>query len=301
RWMIWGEPNRDDRFQPNAEGSPAGARAYAPILDAAYGALKGVSAANVVIGGMTWTGGTVKPAPFLDFMRLPSGRPPRLDWFGHNPFPFRFPNLREENIAGGWRDISDMDLFTAELRRVYRSNVRLWLSEFTVLSDKPSREFEQSVSREAQAQWLSASYRIADALPSIAGLGWLGLLDEPERAGSSNFGLLTAAGARKSAYDAFRRAPAVRFRPRVRAPRRTGRRKLSGRGLRVLVRPKVGGQITVHLTTRRGRRVARTSRRARAGALRALRLRRRGIARGRYTMTVRAPRAETVRRPLTVR
>ncbi|MDQ4048606.1 MAG: hypothetical protein M3131_04375 [Actinomycetota bacterium] len=302
RWMIWGEPNRDDRFQPNSEGSPAGARAYAPILDAAYGALKSVSAANIVIGGMTWTGGTVKPASFLHFMRLPNGRPPRLDWFGHNPFPFRFPNLREENIAGGWRDISDMDLFSTELRRVYGSRARFWLSEFTVLSDKPSREFAHSVSRQGQARWLSASYRIADALPSIAGLGWLSLADEPDRPGSANWGLLTSTGARKPSYEAFRLAPTVRFRPRVRAPARAPRAALSGRGLRVAVRPQVGGRITVELRSRRGRRVARGVGRGTAGRVRGLRLRgRSGLRRGSYELTVRAPRGETVRRPMRLR
>ena len=301
RWMIWGEPNRDDRFQPNSEGSPAGARAYARILDAAYGALKSVSVANVVIGGMTWTGGTVKPAPFLRFMRLPNGRPPRLDWFVHNPFPFRFPNLREEHIEGGWRDISDMDVFTAELRRVYGPRARFWLSEYTVLSDKPSREFAESVSRQAQAQWLAASYRIADSLPSVAGLGWLTLSDEPEGPGSANWGLLTSTGARKPSYEAFRLAPAVRFRPRVRTARRVRRANLSRRGLRVLVRPQIGGRITAELRTRRGRRVAHTAARGRAGRLRALRLRRRGLRRGRYELSVRAPRAETVRRVVGLR
>ena len=44
--------------------------------------------------------GTVKPLDFVRFMRLPSGRAPRLDWLGHNPFPFRMPNL-PEHPAGG--------------------------------------------------------------------------------------------------------------------------------------------------------------------------------------------------------
>ena len=301
RWMIWGEPNRDDRFQPNLEGSPAGARAYARILDTAYGALKRVSGANIVIGGMTWTGGTVKPAPFLRFMRLPNGRPPRLDWFGHNPFPFRFPNLREGNIEGGWRDISDMDLFSEELKRAYGRRARFWLSEFTVLSDKPSREFAESVSREGQAQWLSASYRIADTLPSIAGLGWLTLADEPEGPGSANWGLLTSSGARKPSYEAFRLAPAVRFRPGVRVARRIRRGTLSAGGLRVKVRPKLDGKISVELRTRRGRRLARAAGTGRAGRLRGLRVRRRGLRRGRYELVVRAPRAETVRRVVGLR
>ena len=300
RWMVWGEPNRDDRFLPNAEGSPVGPRAYAPVLDAAYGALKAVSPRNIVIGGMTWTGGTVKPAPFLQAMRLPNGRPPRLDWYGHNPFPFRFPNLREEHIEGGWRDISDMDIFSSEVRRVYGPRVRLWLSEFAVLSDKPSREFAESVSRQAQAQWLSAAYRIADGLPSIAGLGWLSLHDDPEGAGSSNAGLLTAGGARKPSYAAYLNAPAARFRPMVRAARRARRHSLSGRGLRVLVRPKLDGRVVAELRSSRGGRVARTALSARAGRLRTMRLRGSGLRRGRYTLAVRAHRGETVRRRVSV-
>jgi hypothetical protein len=305
RWMIWGEPNRDDRFLPNAPDSPAGPRAYARVLDAAYGALKSVSRGNIVIGGMTWTGGTVKPAPFLQFMRLPNGRPPRLDWYGHNPFPFRFPDLREVNIGGGWRDMSDMDLFSDEVMRVYGANVKLWLSEFLVLSDRPSREFEAAVSRQAQGQWLTAGYAAADRLPSIAGIGWLNLLDEPEGPGSSNYGLLTASGTRKPAYEAFRDAPAARFRPGVRVAKRTTRRHLRRPGLRVVVRPKAGGPIVVELRTKRGelgRRLARASRNGVAGRLRTLRVRRRrGLRRGRYMVIVRAPRGETVRRSLRVR
>lgn len=301
RWMIWGEPNRDDRFLPN-DGGPAAPRAYAPILDAAYGALKGVSAANIVIGATTWTGGTTKPARFLQHMRLPNGRPPRLDWYGHNPFPFRFPNLREEHIEGGWRDISDLDLFGDEIRRVYGREVRLWLSEYTILSDRPSAQFEMFLSRAEQARWLAASYELADQLPTVAGLGWLALVDEPPAPGSSSWGLLTASGARKPAYEAFRLAPSVRFRPGVRVARRVRRRTVSRRGMRVKVRPRLDGPITVELRTRRGRRVARTVRTGRAGQLRALRLRRRrSLRRATYVLSVRSARGETVRRAVSLR
>jgi hypothetical protein len=302
RWMIWGEPNRDDRFLPNAPNSPVGPRAYARVLDAAYGALKAVSRANIVIGGMTWTGGTVKPAPFLQFMRLPNGRPPRLDWYGHNPFPFRFPDLRELNIAGGWRDMSDMDLFADEVKRVYGKSARLWLSEYLVLSDRPSREFESAVSRQAQAQWLTAGFDAADSLPEVAGIGWLGLLDESEAPDSSNYGLLTARGARKPAYEAFKQAPAVRFRPNIKVAKRVTRRRLKRPGLRVVVRPKVSGRIVAELRTRRGRRLIRVRRNGSAGKLRAMRLRRRTtLKRGRYILAVRAARGETVRRTVRVR
>jgi len=206
RWMIWGEPNRVDRFQPGTANSPESARAYAPILDAAYVGLKRASRRNIVIGGMTWTGGDVKPAPFLRWLRMPSGRRPRLDWYGHNPFPFRRPRLATPLYRGGWRDISDMDVFTKEVARAFPGSPRLWLSEFTVVSDKSSNVFNLYLSRKEQANWLAAAYRIANRLPSVAGLGWLGLLDEAPAPGSANYGLMTHNGRRKAAFNAFKRA-----------------------------------------------------------------------------------------------
>ncbi len=300
RWMIWGEPN--SRLEPNPPTYPTAARAYAPLLDAAYSSLKAVSRRNIVIGGMTWTGGEVKPKPFLDDMRLPNGRRPRLDWFGHNPFPFRFPNLRKRAFGEGYRDISDLDLFSREVRQAYpRTRPRLWLSEFTVQSDKRSRDFELVVSRAEQARWLTASYRIADELPSVAGLGWLTLLDEREAPGSANFGLLTAGGARKPSFYAFRKAPSRRLRPSVRAPRSVSRRGLGRRGIRVRVRPRVSGRVRLVLRTRGGRTLRRSTRRLRAGRTSSLRLRRTRMRRGRYSVLVLAPRGERVERSVRVK
>jgi len=180
RWMIWGEPNRADRFQPNKENDRAGPRAYAPLLDAAYAALKRVSPRNRVIGGMTWTSGTVTPSAFLRWMRLPNGKRPRLDWFGHNPFPFRFPKLAEGPL-GGFRDISDTDTFSREVRRAYKRAVPLWLSEYTIQTERGSDVFATFVSERSQARYLTTGYKIADELGRrVAGLGWLSLLDEPE-------------------------------------------------------------------------------------------------------------------------
>ncbi|MGH3995445.1 MAG: hypothetical protein ACRDSN_23645, partial [Pseudonocardiaceae bacterium] len=74
-----------------------------------YGALKRVDRRNLVIGGNTWTGGDVTPLNFIRAMRLPSGRRPRMDLYGHNPFTFRFPNLREGPLGNGYADFSDLD------------------------------------------------------------------------------------------------------------------------------------------------------------------------------------------------
>ncbi len=122
RWMIWGEPNRVDAYRPNRANSTIGPRTYARLLDSSYSALKGVSRRNIVIGGMTFTGGglrAINPRPWLRYMRLPNGRPPRLDWFGHNPFSTRFPKLSDPVRPGGYRDISDLDVFSREIARTY--------------------------------------------------------------------------------------------------------------------------------------------------------------------------------------
>jgi len=300
RWMIWGEPNRDDRFQPNADDDPAGARAYALLLDAAYGALKAVNPRNIVIGGNTWTSGTVKPPDFLRFMRLPNGRPPRLDWFGHNPFPFRPPSLAETPLAGGFRDISDTDTVSSEVRRAYGRRVPLWLSEYTIQSDRGSAVFATFVSRSLQARYLARGFGIADELGAgVAGLGWLALLDEPPTADSANWGLLTYALRRKPAFSAMRRAPSERLRPSVRVARSARRATLRTRGLAVRVTPRVAGQVTVELRDR-SRIRARVHAPAAAGRSRTLRLRT-SVQAGRYTIRVRSARATSVRYVLTVK
>jgi hypothetical protein len=210
-WMIWGEPARAENFRPMRAGSQAGPRLYARLLDAAYGALKAAASSNLVIGGMTLNGGTVRPTLFLRWMKLPNGRPPRMDLFGHNPFDGRFPRLADEPV-GRFRGFNDIDTLHREIRAYYRQGhrkvPRLWLSEWTVISDKPSRIFLRFyVSAREQARWLRAAFAIAGQTPYVAGIGWFSLLDEPSAPGSANWGLLSADGAPKPAYNAYKQAP----------------------------------------------------------------------------------------------
>jgi hypothetical protein len=316
RWMVWGEPNRVAVFRPHRKGTSVRPRAYAKLLDASYGPLKKTSARSIVIGGMTYTGGgggETNPRQWLRQMRLPNGRPPRLDWYGHNPFSTRFPDLSDRAFPGGYRDISDLDLFSREVARVYARpcgpggrrrcgrRPKLWLSEYVIQSDHGSTTFNTFVSRKGQAQWLTAVYRAADALPSVAGLGWLALQDEPESDLSANFGLITADGTRKPSFYAFRRAPSRAFRPDVRVPRSIGLGRAAKRGIAVRVQARSTGPVTAVLR-RRGRAIVRRS--ATGGAPAAgsvLTLRPERLARGRYILTVDAPRGERVVRRLTVR
>jgi len=217
--MIWGEPSKRSRFQPLVEAlgrrlSPRqrrGPRRYARILDASYVALKRVSRHNRVIGGNTWTGGDVPPLNFIKAMRLPSGRRPRMDLYGHNPFTFRFPNLREGPIAYGHADFSDLDTLGRWLdRHGYRDRqarpLRLFLSEFTLPTDHRNYEFNFWVTRRVQARWLARAYEITRRWGRIYTLGYLGLYDDPPRPDGLevNRGLIDASGRRKPAFYAYK-------------------------------------------------------------------------------------------------
>jgi hypothetical protein len=219
-WMIWGEPSKANRFQPLAAANGRrlsarqrrGPRRYARILDSSYAALKHVDRGDFVIGGNTWTSGDVSPLNFIRAMRLPSGRRPRMDLYGHNPFTLRLPDLREEPLSYGTADFSDLDTLARWLDRYgYRNprgrRLKLFLSELTIPTDHPNFEFNFWVTRETQARWLGAALRITRRYKRIYTLGYLGLFDDPPRPDGLevNRGLLTWTGARKPAYYTFRR------------------------------------------------------------------------------------------------
>ena len=207
-WMIWGEPSRQANFQPLPKHSKKGPRAYSRLLDRAYGALKTVRRSNVVIGGMTFHFGDVSAKDFMRWMRLPNGKPPRLDWYGHNPFTGRRPQLSKPVYYPGLRDMSDVDTYIREIRRHWRSRhvkPRLWLSEFCVASDRPNDAFAFHVSRRTQARWLTDAWKIADRHRYITGFGWFNLQDGPDPDGIT-CGLLDQNGKPKPSYYAYKRA-----------------------------------------------------------------------------------------------
>jgi len=225
-WTIWGEPIRFPNFlvhfknkRQRENNSPLNAvqrkdvQRYAVILDAAYGRLKRLSRRNQVIGGNTTTNGDFfGPFQWIKNLRLPNGKPPRMDMYGHNPFGTREPDLRKRQLLPGTADFSDLDVLVRWLDRYLqrgRRNRRLpvFISEFTAPTDVPSYEFNYHVTRRTQARWLASAFRIARRWPRIYTLGWIGLIDVPPQADGeeSRTGLITRSGTRKPAFDAFRR------------------------------------------------------------------------------------------------
>jgi hypothetical protein len=220
-WMIWSEPNMGKNFQPlvPAERVPLhgrglrGPRLYARMLDAAYVALKRVSSRNLVIGGMTWSSGTVRPRFFIKALRRPDGRPPRMDLYGHNPFSIRVPDLSLPPLGGAQADFGDLDRLAGWLDRDLRGanpaggKLRLFLSEYSLPTDHPSFEFNFHVTRAVQAQWLAKALRTARCWSRIYTFGYLGLYDDEPRPDGlqAERGLITRSGERKPAYAAFER------------------------------------------------------------------------------------------------
>jgi hypothetical protein len=213
-WQIWGEPSKQRNFKPMPRKSNRGPRRYARILDAAYVSLKRENRRNLVIGGNTFTAGEVKPRRFIRSMRLPNGRPPRMDLYGHNPFSARRPSLRKPPLGHGFADFSDLDELAGWVDRSLGKpggrRIKLFLSEFTFPTDAPNHGFNFWVTREVQASWLAAALRITNRWDRIYALGWISLRDEAPNGpngtpgNQTNFGLLEWDGDPKPSYNVFK-------------------------------------------------------------------------------------------------
>jgi hypothetical protein len=137
-------------------------------------------------------------------MRLPNGRAPRLDLYGHNPFSIRAPSLLNPPSPEQQIDFSDL----ARLQRLVRRNLgrpgnrrpELFLSEWTIPT-AIDREFNFHVDLGVQARWITAGLRVAQQLPRVYAIGWIHLYDAlPVSAG----GLIQADGRKKPGYFAWR-------------------------------------------------------------------------------------------------
>jgi hypothetical protein len=212
-WMIWGEPSRSHDFRTLTPAHPfvpltahqlIAPHLYSRLLDAAYGALKSVTPRNLVIGGMTDTASSISPQQWIENMRLPNGRPPRLDLYGHNPFTLRDPNLSNLPSPQEQIDFSDLGRLAALVDRFLgrpgNPEPPLFLSEWTIPT-AVDREFNFHVEPRLQAKWITDALRIAATFPRIYALGWIHLYDEPPQ---SSGGLIKADGTKKPGYFAWK-------------------------------------------------------------------------------------------------
>lgn len=214
-WMVWGEPNRRPNFGPVVpagwkgklnKAQQRGPRIYAGLLDAAYGALKSVRPSNTVIGGNTYTsagGGVIRPYQWIRYMRLPGGKRPRLDMWGHNPFSFKRPKLKSRPTPRGLVTFSDLRYLAKALDRArFRGNrhPKLYLAEWGVPIGFKDRDLQYSLKPKEGRRWIRDALRITRSWKRIYTLGWIHPVDTDR----SSQGLLTRDGRRKPGYKAYR-------------------------------------------------------------------------------------------------
>ena len=219
-WLIWGEPSNRFNFQPLSahrrgrrltRAQARAPRLYARMLDAAYSRLKRVDKRDLVVGGNTYTGGDIRTRPWIQAMRLPNGRRPRMDVYGHNPFSPRRPSLRLRLASRGYVDFGSLDTLMRWLDRYRyrgprRRRLRLFLAEYTLPTGR-NRLFNFWFSRRRAARYLGYALRSTMRSRRIYTLGWVNLHDEPPSVpGRVQWGLLDWRGRKKPTYWAYRRA-----------------------------------------------------------------------------------------------
>jgi hypothetical protein len=207
-WMVWGEPDRRANFSVTRMAPPgskltraqkAAPHLYARLVDCAYGALKSVSRRNQVIGGSTYTSGDIDTQQWIENLRLPNGKPPRMDMYAHNPFGYRVPSLSAPSSPFGEVQFSDLPNLASWIDHNLGRGMPIFLSEFTIPT-KPDREFPFWVDPKVAASWLTDALRLSRHWHRIAALGWVHVYDDPPQ---SYGGLLTAQGRPKPDFYAF--------------------------------------------------------------------------------------------------
>ena len=210
-WMIWGEPNRRGDFRPEVPAkytatrlTPAQQRAphlYAQMLDAAYGVLKARSPANIVIGGDTYTAGLLDPQQWLANLVLPSGRRPRMDMYGHNPFSYTVPLFGATPSGYGEVQFSDLPRLEAWTRLYLGHPVPLFLSEFCVPT-AADQTFNFYISPPSVAsKWVRDALVTARRSGYVYSLGWVNLHDQLP---VNSCGLISQDGRPKPDFFAFK-------------------------------------------------------------------------------------------------
>ncbi len=213
-WMVWGEPMRQANYEPLTPASPGtqldpqqqvAPHNYAQLLDAAYGALKAVSRANLVIGGCTYSAGQIDTQQWIENLRLPDGKPPRMDIYAHNPFGWRVPKLGGHPSEGGQVQFPDLrrlahwiDTNLGRPRHV-RKPIPIFISEWNEPT-APEQEFAWWLDPPVAAKYTADALRVSRHWSRIYGFGWIELYDQPP---FENSGLLTVKGKKKPDFYSF--------------------------------------------------------------------------------------------------
>jgi hypothetical protein len=209
-WEIWNEPNQRRWLRPT---SP---QVYVKqLLNPAVAAIHAASPGSQVAGGATAPRGGhlgVSPVDWIDGMRAAHAH---LDAYAHNPYPLRPGETPWSGGCGHCQTITlaTLDRLLVNVRKAFGIHTRIWLTEYGYQTNPPDRIL--GVSYAAQARYVSEAALRAFEAPRVDILIHYLVQDEPQVARWQS-GLVTTAGVRKPAYEAFRFPLAERSRSGLR-------------------------------------------------------------------------------------
>lgn len=134
-------------------------------------------------------------------LRLPNGRPPRMDMYAHNPFGWQVPKFSSRPSPWGIIQFADLRRLTQWLDRYLGRGLPLFLAEYSISTSK-DQEFPWYVKPQLAAKWITSALRESRQSKRIYALGWANLYDYPPY---TMGGLLTASGKHKPGFAAFAR------------------------------------------------------------------------------------------------
>ena len=225
-WLAWNEPNnpvflRQQFKRVGRRWVIQSARDYAKMCNAI---VRGVANADIripfmregqrVACGVTAPRGnnnprssrpSVSPLVFMRAMKAAGAR--GFDAYAHHPYygrPSEGPTKAPPSARGAAATaitLGNIGVMIRELTRVF-GRTPLWITEYGYQTNPPDRFF--GVSNFLQALYLRQAYAIAKRNPRIDMFLWFLLRDEPRIKNGWQSGFITASGARKPSFNAFR-------------------------------------------------------------------------------------------------
>jgi hypothetical protein len=211
KWLAWNEPNNPNWLKQTSGGRFTSPQSYARICNAIYTGVHNTNfAGEQVACGATGPRGnnnarsfrpSMAPLAFMKAARKAGLR--RMDAYAHHPYygkPTETPSARPN---GGAVTMGNIRTLIALSNKLFGRRP-IWITEYGYQT-RPDRLF--AVSYGNQARFLTQAYAIARRTPQVALMIWFMLRDDTNIDAGWQSGVLTAAGKKKPAFNAFRRLP----------------------------------------------------------------------------------------------
>ncbi|TMK71172.1 MAG: hypothetical protein E6G50_05940 [Actinobacteria bacterium] len=211
KWLAWNEPNNPIWLKQSSGGRFVSPKEYAKICTAIYTGVHNTNfGGEQVACGATGPRGnnqarsgrpSMSPLAFMRAARKAGMR--KMDAYAHHPYYGKPTETPSSPPCCGAVTLGNIRSLIALSNRLF-GRKPIWITEYGYQT-RPDRLF--AVSYGNQARYLSQAYAIARRTPQIALMIWFMLKDDTNIGMGWQSGLLTAAGKKKPAFNAFRNLP----------------------------------------------------------------------------------------------